>query len=97
MRGLSAALRLALLSLLERLLTPRGTDFDSKYGTVTDDWVEVSDGDVPLAARDTAVRYGPVKPEVIRHICRTLPIDHQQYIFLDLGSGRGRALHDVRR
>ena len=92
MRGLFAALKITLWTILRKLLLPKKIDFDKKYGTVTNDRVEVSEGDIPLAALDTAVRYLPTKPEVIRHICRTVPVDHREVIFLDLGSGRGRAL-----
>jgi len=90
--GLAHALRLSLLYVLRKLLTPKVVDFDKRFGTVTNDSVAESDGGIPIEACDAAVVYIPTKPEVIRHICRTLPIDHQQYIFLDLGSGRGRAL-----
>ncbi|MGI9259553.1 MAG: class I SAM-dependent methyltransferase [Gammaproteobacteria bacterium] len=92
MRGLMAALRLGVLSFLTKLLTPKTVDFDKKFGTVTNNRVEVLDGNLPETAQDTAVRYVPTKPEVIRHICRTIPGDRNDYIFLDLGSGRGRAL-----
>ena len=55
MRGLFAALKITLLSVLGRLLAPKVMDFDKKYGTLTNDRVEVSQGDIPLVAIDTAV------------------------------------------
>jgi hypothetical protein len=36
--------------------------------------------------------YRPTDPQVFHEILMSLPIDHSQFIFVDLGSGRGRAL-----
>lgn len=92
MFGLSHTVRLALFHGSRLLLEPREPDFDRTHGTTTNDWVEVEDGGLPQAAAATAIRYVPTHPELIRHICRTLPIRHREYMFVDLGSGRGRAL-----
>lgn len=92
MFGLSHTVRLTLLHGARALLAPREPDFDRVHGTITNDWVEVEDGGLPQASVLNAIRYVPTHPELIRHICRTLPIRHQDYTFIDLGSGRGRAL-----
>jgi hypothetical protein len=92
MNGPLSAARLAVLRMLDRLLRPAPWDFDQRYGTVTNSPVEVADGQLPPSAFDTAVRYVATRPEVIWHICRKLPIRHEDFVFLDLGSGRGRAL-----
>ena len=92
MRGYWAAFRFVVIAVTNKLLWPKSPDFDKQYGTVTNDWVEVADGEIPPGAFDTAVRYVPTTSEVVRHICRKLPIDHEQFTFVDLGSGRGRAV-----
>jgi SAM-dependent methyltransferase len=92
MFGLSHTVRLALLHGARVLLAPSETDFDRTHGTTTNDWVEVEEGGLPQTAAADAIRYVPTRPELIRHICKTLPIRHQEYTFVDLGSGRGRAL-----
>jgi len=92
MRGIFSAYAYSLSSAIRKFLVSKGPDFDRKYGTVTNDWVEVADGEIPDEAFATAVRYVPSKGEVIRHICRKLPIRHEEFTFIDMGSGRGRAL-----
>lgn len=92
MRGVLSALSFSVSSAILKYLVRREPDFDRKYGTVTNDWVEVADGEVPEEAFATAVRYVPSKAEVIRHICRRLPIRHEDFTFIDMGSGRGKAL-----
>ena len=92
MHGVISAIRLSLRFVFVKLLSPKYGDFDKTYGTVTNERVEVSDGDIPPEAFDTAVCYLPTSPKVIGHICRTLPIRYEDCRFLDLGSGRGRAL-----
>lgn len=92
MRGLLSALGFSASSAILRYLVRREPDFDRKFGTQTNEWVEVSDGDIPEDAFSTAVRYVPSKAEVIRHICRRLPIRHEEFTFIDVGSGRGKAL-----
>ena len=92
MRGVLSALSFSLSSAILKFLVRREPDFDRKYGTITNDWVEVADGEVPEEAFSTAVRYVPSKAEVIRHICRHLPIQLEEFTFIDMGSGRGKAL-----
>ena len=47
----------------------------------------VEEGGLPHTAAADAIRYVPTRPELIRHICRTLPIRHQRYTFVYFGIG----------
>ncbi len=39
-----------------------------------------------------ATSYGPVHPKFLSRALSTLPIDHTEYVFVDFGSGKGRAV-----
>ncbi len=92
MFGLSDTLARTLVHGLNKLLISREQDFDAAHGTKTNLEVSVEDGDIPDSAAANAERYVATRPEVLQHICRTLPISHEDYIFVDMGSGRGRTL-----
>jgi SAM-dependent methyltransferase len=66
--------------------------FDRRFGTNTSGVIPPSElaleGDHAYAAN----RYEPVQIPVFRRIMHDLPIDHQDYAFVDFGSGKGRAL-----
>jgi len=40
----------------------------------------------------SAFSYDPIMPETFRRIVGSLPIEHKDFVFIDLGSGKGRAL-----
>jgi SAM-dependent methyltransferase len=65
-------------------------DFDCDY-RVNTTWANV-----PLGTRIREVfagrQYQPSDPSIFHEMMSHLPIDHRQFTFLDLGSGKGRAL-----
>ena len=82
-----------LRSVLAHLVAPFGKDdFDEKHGVSTHEMVEVADADIPGPNREHAVHYQPSHPRVLRHVLESLPIDPSEFVFVDLGSGKGRAL-----
>lgn len=66
--------------------------FDLKYGTDTSGVVELGALDLPEDRLRHAVRYQSAIIEVFAQILEALPISHQAFTFIDLGSGKGRAL-----
>ncbi|MGC4098045.1 MAG: class I SAM-dependent methyltransferase [Nitrospira sp.] len=69
--------------------------FDRKYGVATSGEAESSEaGIADETARSMAVGYVPTREVVIRHILEntTKGLDLQEYSFVDLGCGKGRAL-----
>lgn len=68
-------------------LTPQGRRdlrFDELHGVVTEGIVQPE--------IEHAVQYAPVQPSRFRSYMRRLPIDPRTFTFIDIGSGKGRAL-----
>ncbi len=70
-----------------------------RYGDMDFDWdhcVDTTWANVRLGTRIREMfsgrAYQPVDPELFRSVVRELEIDPAQYNFIDLGSGKGRAL-----
>lgn len=68
------------------------SDFDVKHGTDTSRVVPVGSLDLPTEAAKHAVRYQTAISEVFIDLLNELPISYDKYVFIDLGSGKGRAL-----
>ncbi len=70
--------------------------FDQEYGVETDgeldDWTYLSDLEIPSANWIHGNDYAPVAPEQFRAALASLPIRFEEYVFVDFGSGKGRAL-----
>lgn len=71
----------------------------SMYGDLDYDWdhmVDTTRANVPfltqVAAALTGHQYFPSEPWLFEEIMQALPIDFSQFTFIDLGSGKGRAL-----
>ena len=66
------------------------------YISVICDWYygvdTVHKGSRPLLEDSQRNHYDPTEPKFLRWIFRNLPIDCQQYSFVDFGSGKGRVL-----
>jgi hypothetical protein len=94
--GFSGALRLAArnLAVMPAAFRPRAkkTWFDAKYGVDTDVSVEVEDLGVNGPSKTFACAYAPVTVNILEDAMRLLNIDHRDFTFIDLGSGKGRAL-----
>ncbi len=76
---------------LAHLLTRTGDDeFDLKYGTDTSEVLSMRYDEQPKPGQ--IVRSIPTHPKVLRYILRNLGINHRDFIFIDFGCGKGRAL-----
>lgn len=76
--------------------TPERSEFDHTFGVETDgdlqNWTYLSDLDIPSPNWVEGKDYTPIEPERLVMILSSLPIKHQDFIFVDFGSGKGRAL-----
>ena len=96
--GVAGALRHGIEKLLRDLrkafvfkgLSP--DPFDSRYGTDTALIVSVGALDIASNKVEHSNRYEAVAPEAFHAIMRDLPIAHEEFIFIDIGAGKGRAL-----
>jgi SAM-dependent methyltransferase len=66
--------------------------FDRRFGTDTCGVIPPEQLDLEGEHARGANRYEPIQLSVFRRIMRDLPVHHPDYAFLDLGSGKGRAL-----
>jgi hypothetical protein len=66
--------------------------FDCKYGTDTTQIISVGALDIPEEKLAHSNRYEAVVREAFDAIVRDLAIDHGRFVFIDIGSGKGRAL-----
>jgi SAM-dependent methyltransferase len=66
--------------------------FDTMYGTDTAKILSVGALDIPDALLAHANRYEAVMPEVFDFIMDRLQLRHEDYLLVDVGSGKGRAL-----
>jgi hypothetical protein len=66
--------------------------FDLKYGTDTSGIIKPGALDIPGNRVANAVQYQSAIVEVFFEILNSLPIPFEKFLFIDLGSGKGRAL-----
>ncbi len=66
--------------------------FDLKYGTDTSGIIKPGALDIPDDKVSHAIQYQTAIVEVFLDILSSLSICYEQFIFIDLGSGKGRAL-----
>lgn len=66
--------------------------FDIKYGTDTSGIIKPEALDIPDDKIMHAVRYQTAIVDVFFDALKSLPIDFEEFLFVDLGSGKGRAL-----
>ncbi|MET8308631.1 class I SAM-dependent methyltransferase [Micromonospora sp. NPDC005173] len=95
--GSAAALRLALLWVIEGTLRPakniRQRRFDRSLCIVTTGRIAVTDAMRSAATHPDSTRYESMSPQQIKTLLRRLPIDSPaHFTFLDLGSGKGLPL-----
>lgn len=70
----------------------RDTDFDREFGVDTAGIVELSVLDVDSPSYESGHRYQATTPGVFRQMIAELDIPYANYVFIDIGSGKGRAL-----
>jgi hypothetical protein len=66
--------------------------FDIAHGTDTSGLIRGEDLPIGHHNRLWNTAYYGISPALLLHLINTLDIDHQRFTFLDLGSGKGRAL-----
>lgn len=76
--------------------TPETSRFDQEHGVDTDgaldDWTYLSDLEIPSENWIHGNDYAPVAPEQFRAALASLSLKFEDYVFVDFGSGKGRAL-----
>lgn len=66
--------------------------FDRRYQVDTAGIVRLGGLKIESGNRARGVRYQPSDPDDFRELMSALPIEHAQYTFVDVGSGKGRVL-----
>lgn len=66
--------------------------FDKRLGVQTVDMVPVEQLDITDEQRRGGIRYEPTPFMEFGYVFSRLPITHDKYSFVDLGSGKGRAI-----
>jgi SAM-dependent methyltransferase len=66
--------------------------FDRSHDVETGDSISPRRCGLSLAQRRSGVAYRPIDPEEFMRGFARLEIDHRRFVFVDLGSGKGRAL-----
>lgn len=95
--GIDGVARRSVEVLRERLrggVIPDPTDasFDREFGTDTDGIVPLWKLQIKSPYREQGVRYQASDPDFVRMAIRSLPIRHEEFVYVDLGSGKGRTL-----
>ena len=75
-----------------RRVVRENTEFDAKAGTDTAGPEELAKYDISIEERKFAVRYEPVTEAGFRSIIECLVPEPRDYRFVDIGSGKGKAL-----
>ena len=66
--------------------------FDRRFHVETSGIIRMEEYDIEAKKKETAIRYQPTPIKPLRSILKSLNIDHFQYTFIDVGSGKGRVL-----
>jgi SAM-dependent methyltransferase len=70
----------------------RAAAFDKQYGVDTVGCIHPTKLNINNPNQLHAVSYGGSDPKLFREIIGTLPINYQDFMFIDFGSGKGRAI-----
>ncbi len=66
--------------------------FDRLHGVETEGIVRLQTLTIESPNREHGVRYQASDPDHFRDLLRRLPIDYRDFVFVDFGAGKGRAL-----
>lgn len=99
-RGVSGTIELAFLHIFNFKRTPghilsRMLDlrrYDREHGVETAGLIETPDLKFESDSKAHGTRYGGAAPWIFKENLDRIPIDHQDYTFIDIGSGKGAAL-----
>jgi SAM-dependent methyltransferase len=67
-------------------------EYDRSHAVDTGGIVRLQTLDIGSENRDLGVRYEATNPEWFRELVGSLPINYGEFVFVDFGSGKGRAL-----
>lgn len=70
----------------------RAAEFDARFGVDTAGFIHPTDLALNQPNQIHAVSYRGSDPKYFREAIASLPIDYSQFVFIDFGSGKGRAL-----
>lgn len=70
----------------------RRSEIDRSMGIDTDGLRSLRALSIDSIHEFEGLNYEPCPPEMLRSVLRSLPLDFSNYVFLDLGCGKGRAL-----
>jgi predicted RNA methylase len=70
----------------------RARQFDRKYGLDTAEIIDPSALGIAAGDAEQCIEYEPCNPEILAGALSNLSIQFQEYVFVDLGSGKGVAL-----
>jgi SAM-dependent methyltransferase len=71
---------------------PEDLEFDARWGVDTAGYVDLASLDIKGANWMYCIPYLAVPPEYFGNILVELPIAHAEFTFIDVGSGKGRAV-----
>jgi SAM-dependent methyltransferase len=74
------------------IVPPGDRDFDARFGTDTQGEIPAEHLAHERAIASQSVSYEPTDPAAFRVMIEHIPIAPREYTFVDLGSGKGRAL-----
>ncbi|MDE5452803.1 hypothetical protein GWE18_07960 [Bradyrhizobium sp. CSA112] len=66
--------------------------FDREFGTDTETVVPLWKLEIDSQYRDEGTRYQTIDPDAVRIAIENLPIEFEDFVYIDLGSGKGRTL-----
>jgi SAM-dependent methyltransferase len=75
-----------------RMREKRAAEFDQCYGVDTAGFIHPTELNINHPNQVHAVSYRGSDPNLFRKAIEALPIDHRRFIFIDFGSGKGRAV-----
>lgn len=75
-----------------RELEERDRCFDEQWGVDTGGYIEPGALGISSGTRRFAVAYVASSPEEFARTLNAAPIDHKEFVFIDFGSGKGRAV-----
>jgi SAM-dependent methyltransferase len=67
-------------------------EFDSRYGVDTGGFIQLNRFHIPSENWEYGTPYGAIHPEDFARAMDALDVRHEEYTFVDFGSGKGRAL-----
>jgi hypothetical protein len=91
-RGLAATIALAFSKTAWMRQYKLYGSLDRIYGVDTSGFIMPNDLSIASENRNHAVQYQPTPEKLFTKAIKSLPLRHQDYVFVDFGSGKGRVL-----